>query len=125
MSPRKVPPPIPVVGGQGGGDTSREQQLREWEQAQRSQREQQAAAVASALPVAPALVPVQAVVPAADPAPGKQTAAAVAAMPDPDSAPADQLVVCERGIHGAKARWKEKVDAATEEFIEAAGPYLC
>ena len=46
-------------------------------------------------------------------------------LPDPDSEPADQLSVCERGIHGAKARWKEKVDGATAAFIDEAGPYLC
>lgn len=56
----------------------------------------------------------------------KQAAAAVfaAAMPDPDADPADQLAVCERAIHGAKARWKEKVDGATEAFIDEAGPFL-
>jgi hypothetical protein len=50
---------------------------------------------------------------------------AAPALPSPDAEPAEQLAVCERGIHGAKARWKSKVDAATEEFIEAVGPYLC
>jgi hypothetical protein len=46
------------------------------------------------------------------------------ALPDPDADPADQLAVCERGIHHAKARWKEKVDGATEAFIDEAGPFL-
>jgi hypothetical protein len=47
-----------------------------------------------------------------------------AALPDPDADPADQLAVCERSIHGAKARWRSKVDGANEAFIEEAGPYL-
>jgi hypothetical protein len=46
-------------------------------------------------------------------------------LPDPTADPVEQLAVCERGIHGAKARWKAKVDGATEEFIEDAGPFLC
>lgn len=49
---RKVPPPIPVVGGQSG-DASREEQLRAWEDAQRQQREQQAAAAAPVLAAVP------------------------------------------------------------------------
>ncbi|MFI5814896.1 hypothetical protein ACIA7S_28555 [Streptomyces sp. NPDC051643] len=47
------------------------------------------------------------------------------ALPSADAEPAEQLAVCERGIHGAKAEWKAKVDAANEDFIVAAGPYLC
>lgn len=46
-------------------------------------------------------------------------------LPDPSSSPADQLAVCERGIHSAKAVWKARVDGATEQFIADAGPYLC
>lgn len=46
------------------------------------------------------------------------------ALPDPNAKPADQLAVCEQNIHGAKARWRSKVDGATEAFIEEAGPYL-
>jgi hypothetical protein len=45
-------------------------------------------------------------------------------MPDPNSTPADQLAVCERNIHAAKARWQEKVEGATEAFVDEAGPYL-
>lgn len=51
MSPRKTPPPVPVVG-QGGGDQSREDQLREWEENQRRAREAQTAAATPA-PTAP------------------------------------------------------------------------
>jgi hypothetical protein len=110
---RKIPPPIPVVGGQGGGDTSREEQLRAWEDAQRQQREQQAATGTAP----PALVPVpaQAEPPAELPA---------VDLPDPSADPADQLAKCERSIHAAKARWTAKVEGANEAFIEEAGPYL-
>jgi hypothetical protein len=55
---RKVPPPIPVIGGSGqGGDQSREDQLREWEENQRRQREQQAAVAQPVLPSVPEPVP--------------------------------------------------------------------
>lgn len=110
---RKVPPVIPVVGQ--GGDTSREEQLRKWEEDERARREQ--AAAAAAQPAAP--VPV---VPS--PAAPTPAAAPVAVLPDPDAEPADQLAVCERGIHGAKARWTAKVEGANEAFIAEAGPYL-
>lgn len=43
---------------------------------------------------------------------------------DPDADPADQLAVCERGIHSAKAHWTARVQGATDDFIEEAGPYL-
>lgn len=61
--------------------------------------------------------------------PGQQArqepvSAAPSALPDPNAEPADQLAVCERNIHGAKARWREKVDGATEAFIDEAGPFL-
>jgi hypothetical protein len=46
-------------------------------------------------------------------------------LPDPASPVEEQLAVCERGIHGAKAEWKSRVDAANEDFLAAAGPYLC
>lgn len=112
-SRRKVPPPIPVVGGQGSGDQSRENQLREWEDSQRRLREQQAAAVAQ--PVPASVVPVQAAapVPASDATPtpeassGPAISARVAApgylpMPEfaePDSQdPAERLEFYSRGI---------------------------
>ncbi|MGW2520532.1 hypothetical protein ACWC09_26655 [Streptomyces sp. NPDC001617] len=112
---RKVPPVIPVVGQ--GGDTSREEQLRKWEEDERARREQQAAAAAQ--PAAPVPVVPSPAVPAA-----AAVAAPVAVLPDPDAEPADQLAVCERGIHGAKARWTAKVEGANEAFIAEAGPYL-
>lgn len=59
MSPRKTPPPVPVVG-QGGGDQSREDQLREWEENQRKAREAQTAA---ATPASAATAPVAAAAP--------------------------------------------------------------
>lgn len=51
-------------------------------------------------------------------------AVAMVAMPDPDAEPADQLAVCERAIHQAKARWTAKVSAATDAFVDEAGPFL-
>ena len=116
-SRRKEPPVIPVVGR--GGDSSREEQLRQWEEAERQRREQQAAA---------AVQPVQPVVPApATPVPATvpvQAAPPTVSLPDPASDPGDQLAVCERGIHSAKARWTAKVEGANEEFIAEAGPFL-
>lgn len=126
----KEAPVVPVVGGvvaSSAGD--REEQMRKWEEEQVQRR--QAVATQAPAPTAPAasapLVPAP-----SSPSPGaeatRETAAVVkptVALPDPDATPEDQLAVCERGIHGAKARWKAKVDAATEEFITEAGPYLC
>lgn len=62
MSSKKAPPVIPVVGSGQGGDQSREDQLREWEDAQRQARENQTAAAPPALPV-----PAQTSSPAVDP----------------------------------------------------------
>lgn len=45
-------------------------------------------------------------------------------LPDPDADPAEQLAVCERAIHDAKARWTAAVAKATDAFIDEAGPYL-
>ncbi|MEV8248029.1 hypothetical protein AB0R01_30300 [Streptomyces rochei] len=68
MSPRKAPPPVPVIG-RGGGDQSREDQLREWEENQRRAREAQAAAAAPGpAPAATPVVPAQADSPAEEPA---------------------------------------------------------
>lgn len=131
-SRKKVPPVIPVIGtGQQGAGESREEQLREWEENQRKLREQQQQATAPQ-PVAP-VVPAPAAGMPVVPAPGSPPDAppvaavapsAVASLPDPTSPPADQLAACEKNIHGAKARWKEKVDGATEAFIDEAGPFL-
>ena len=100
---RKVPPVIPVVGQ--GGDTSREEQLRKWEEQERLRREQQTAAQAP--PVQPA-VPVQA--PPAVPESSTSAAAVVVRaetpgylpMPEftePDSEdPSERLEFYSRGI---------------------------
>lgn len=120
-SRKKVPPVIPVIGGTGadGGDTSREEQLRAWEDSQRQMREQQASAQA-AVPL-----PVQAAAPVPEAPAGPVTPVAEEpSLPDPDAAPVDQLAVCEQHIHRAKARWTAKVQDATGEFIAEAGPYL-
>lgn len=103
---KKVPPVIPVVGQ--GGDTSREEQLRKWEEDERVRREQLAAAQAP--PVQPAAVPVPAQAtpePATSDVIGPTVSARVAAagylpMPEftePDSQdPADRLEFYSRGI---------------------------
>ncbi|MEU5741988.1 hypothetical protein ABZ784_28850 [Streptomyces tendae] len=64
---RKTPPPIPVIG-QGGGDQSREDQLREWEENQRRAREAAAAPALAAVPAATPVLPAQADGPVDDPA---------------------------------------------------------
>ena len=99
---RKVPPPVPVVGSAQGGDTAREDQLREWEEEQRRQREQQQASVAQPAAVA---VPVQA---SPEPAAAesvvaaRMTAAGYLPMPEftePDSQdPSERLEFYSRGI---------------------------
>lgn len=85
--------------------------------------EQQRAAGQSA-PAAPVVVEQR----AADPEPvvAQEVAGPTAPVEliDPDAEPSDQLAVCERGIHGAKARWTAKVEGANEAFIAEAGPYL-
>jgi hypothetical protein len=111
--------PAPVV-------RTRAQVMAEWEETKGG--EQGDAPVGGAQPAAvPATRPAE---PAAAPAVVMPTFVAPTAfvppaLPSPDAEPAEQLAVCERGIHGAKAQWKAKVDAANEEFIAAAGPYLC
>ena len=57
-------------------------------------------------------------------APAVDSAARAVELPDPDAEPTDQLAVCERGIHGAKARWTATMAKANEDFIVEAGPYL-
>lgn len=79
MSGKKVPPPIPVIGaGQGSGDPSREDQLREWEDSQRQMRQQQAAAATQpSTPLAPPPSPV----PAQTSSPPERTAGPDAVVP--------------------------------------------
>lgn len=72
---------------------------------------------------ASAPVPVQATAAApvpAVPAPAPTTPV----LPDPSAPPVEQLTLCEREIHGAKARFKAKIDGATEAFVDEAGPFL-
>lgn len=74
MSPKKVPPPIPVIGaGQAAGGQSREEELRAWEENQRQLRTQQAAA---------AVQPVLATVPAPTAAPGLTVAVTPKTAPE-------------------------------------------
>ncbi|WP_406729510.1 hypothetical protein WJ438_40380 [Streptomyces sp. GD-15H] len=111
MSPKKVPPPIPVIGAaQKTGDQSREEQLRAWEDNQRRLREQQAAAAAPVpVPVpAPASPPAAAVVEEPPPAAPERASTVKAETPgylpmpeftEPDSAdPAARLEFYARGI---------------------------
>lgn len=103
---RKEPPVIPVVGQ--GGDTSREDELRKWEEAEQARRAQQAAASAPPVQPAAAPVPAQAAVETVPPAPGtaavpaRVSAAGYLPMPDfaePDSAdPSERLEFYSRGI---------------------------
>ena len=102
---RKVPPVIPVVGQ--GGDTSREEQLRKWEEDERARREQQAAAQAPPVQPAAVAVPVQvapepATVAAEPAAPARPVAAGYLPMPgftEPDSQdPSERLEFYSRGI---------------------------
>jgi hypothetical protein len=102
---RKVPPVVPVVGQ--GGDSSREEQLRQWEESERLRREQQAAAQAP--PAPPAVpVPVQAAPAAAESGPPAAAVVVRAETPgylempaftEPDSSdPAERLEFYSRGI---------------------------
>ncbi|MEU8469635.1 hypothetical protein AB0F30_17205 [Streptomyces sp. NPDC029006] len=122
----KEGPVVPVVGGavaSSAGD--REEQMRKWE-AEQAQRRQAASTPAPVVapPASTPLIPAP-VSAGTDTEESALVVKPAVALPDPGASPEDQLAVCERGIHGAKARWKTKVDAATEEFITEAGPYLC
>ncbi|MFF8910563.1 hypothetical protein [Streptomyces olivaceoviridis] len=123
----KEAPVVPVVGGAVASATGdREEQMRKWEEEQAQRRQATAAAQAPAVAAPPTpLIPAPAPLPAGAEQEATLVAKPTVALPDPGATPEDQLAVCERGIHGAKARWKAKVDAATEEFITEAGPYLC
>ncbi|MFD0035834.1 hypothetical protein ACFVJK_48365 [Streptomyces sp. NPDC127172] len=112
---------------------TRAQVMREWEEQQSAAgAAPEAEAAAETQPVAAEQtvatvepsVPEQKSVAAPTAAPVTAPVAPAAVLPDPDAEPAEQLAVCERGIHGAKARWKTDVDAATERFVDEAGPYL-
>ncbi|MFJ8677181.1 hypothetical protein [Streptomyces sp. NPDC093589] len=108
MSP-KTPPVIPVIGGNGAGDPSREEALRAWEEAERARREAAAASPGAAPPVAaapvtdPVAVPAQSTTAAASPStPARVTAAGYLPMPEfnePDSDdPEARLEFYARGI---------------------------
>lgn len=93
-------------------------------------REQQAGqsgaplAPAGAAGAAPAATGAAPEAPAGAPGAAPATIAAPQ-LPDPDLSPADQLAVCERAIHAAKAKWQQAVEKATNEhLVDEAGPYL-
>lgn len=124
---KKAPPVIPVVGQ--GGDTSREEQLRKWEEAERERREQAAAA---AQPVPPAVpVPVQAPpAPSAAAASEAAVSARVAAagylpMPEftePDSSdPQERLEFYSRGIHAVQYAARANHERAEQQRLIGLG----
>lgn len=104
MSSKKAPPVIPVVGAGQGRDQSREDQLREWEDAQRKLREDQASASAAPPVAAPLPVPAQASLPAAVDPPASARVAVAGYLPMPEftepgsSDPQERLEVYSRGI---------------------------
>jgi hypothetical protein len=130
------PKELPTTGLESPGDAAppvrtRAQVMRDWEEQQgAADAGQEAEAVGPAQPAAAVATP-DASAPAPPPAlrapvPRRPVPTVIepAKLPDPDTEPVEQLAVCERGIHGAKARWKRDVDAATERFVDEAGPYL-
>ncbi|NUR01285.1 MAG: hypothetical protein HOY79_33615 [Streptomyces sp.] len=116
-----------AVGGKSGAER-RAQQAREaaaaaaadtgparrGEDDERQPKEQEATP-AAVEPALPAQQTTTAVEPVAEPE---------VALIDPKADPTEQLAVCERGIHAAKAQWTARVAAATDDFIAEAGPYL-
>ncbi|CAL9668597.1 hypothetical protein SUDANB145_07294 (plasmid) [Streptomyces sp. enrichment culture] len=141
MSPKKVPPVIPVIGaGQGGGDTSREEELRQWEEDQRRLREQQAAATQPpAVPTPPAAaLPAQQVhaepvvedsaasAPAAEsPLPAPAAAFGYLPMPEftePDSDdPEDRLEFYSRGIMAVQYAARANHERAEQQKLIGLG----
>ncbi|MFF0009536.1 hypothetical protein ACFYQT_39780 [Streptomyces tibetensis] len=130
-SRKKVPPPIPVIGtSQGSGDQSREDQLREWEENQRRQRE-------AASQSAPPAVPVPAQASAENAAPPAVAAAESAAVParvsadgylpmpeftEPDSSdPADRLDFYSRGIFAVQYAARANHERAEQQKLIGLG----
>jgi hypothetical protein len=125
----KDAPVVPVVGGavaSSGGD--REEKMRQWEAEQAARlAAAQPVVVATAAPVAPEVPAQQTTAPlaAAAAAPAAEVAVTPpAALPDPGAPQEEQLAVCERAIHGAKARWTAATEAANTAYVDEAGPYL-
>ncbi|MFD9443456.1 hypothetical protein [Streptomyces sp. NPDC060001] len=124
---KKVPPVIPVVGQ--GGDSSREDQLRQWEEAEQRRREEQAAAQA---PPAQAAVPVPV---QAAPAPAESSPPAAVAvraetpgyleMPEftqPDSSdPAERLEFYSRGILAVQYATRANHERAEQQKLIGLG----
>ncbi|WP_461712204.1 hypothetical protein [Streptomyces sp. DSM 41013] len=144
---RKVPPPVPVVG-QGGGDQSREDQLREWEENQRRAREAQAVAATPAAPVpvaaAAPVLPAQADGVTVDGSTGQPVEPATAApdgdatavsarvsaagylpMPvftEPDSSdPTERLEFYSRGIHAVQYAARANHERAEQQRLIGLG----
>ncbi|MCL8016934.1 hypothetical protein [Streptomyces sp. AS02] len=135
-SRRKAPPIIPVVGQ--GGDSSREEQLRQWEEAERLRREQQAggtpsaaqpvvpAAVPSAVPVQPAGPDTPTVAASAEPAvSARVSAAGYLPMPEftePDSEdPAERLEFYSRGIFAVQYAARSNHERAEQQRLIGLG----
>lgn len=124
---KKAPPVIPVVGQ--GGDTSREEQLRKWEEAERARREQAAAAAHPAPPVAPVLVQAP---PEPSAAAGSEaavstrvSAAGYLPMPEftePDSSdPGERLEFYSRGIHAVQYAARANHERAEQQRLIGLG----
>lgn len=127
---KKVPPTIPVIGQ--GTDSAREEQLRQWEEAERLRREQQApASPVSSVPAVP--VPVQAAT-TADEHPGAVAQSEVSAqveaagylpMPEftePDSQdPAERLEFYSRGIFAVQYAARANHDRADQQRLIGLG----
>jgi len=126
-SRRKVPPPVPVVGGQGGGDPSREEQLRAWEVAQRQQREQQAAAAAPVVVPVPAPVPPEESAVPPEPAPAVVRAETPGYLPMPEFTqpesedPAARLEFYSRGILAVQYVAKANHERADQQRLIGLG----
>lgn len=122
---KKEPPVIPVVGQ--GGDSSREEQLRQWEAAERQRRDQQTAATAPPAQV----VPVQAAPVAAEAPSAAGTVVARTETPgylpmpeftEPDSGdPAERLEFYSRGIFAVQYAARANHERAEQQKLIGLG----
>ena len=124
---KKAPPVIPVVGQ--GVDTSREEQLRKWEEAERERREQAAAAAQPGQPAAPVLVqapPATSAAAASEAAVSTRVSAAgYLPMPEftePDSSdPQERLEFYSRGIHAVQYAARANHERAEQQRLIGLG----
>ncbi|MFE1767282.1 hypothetical protein ACFW81_24070 [Streptomyces angustmyceticus] len=130
MSPKKTPPVIPVVGGGGAGDSSREAELLAWEEQERARRE--AAAVSAVQPAFPAQPPAPGAATTAETATSSSTEVAaqeetpgylsVPEFTEPDSDdPAERLEHYSRGIYAAEYAARANHERAEQQKLIAQG----